>query len=57
MAGKAVHQASQSRVRQSLSESHYGDNNGIAKQSKQDIKEQVHTLRIQFRPAIIAFRS
>lgn len=44
MAGKAVHQASQSRVRPSLSESPYGDNNDIAKQSKQDIKEQVHTL-------------
>ena len=44
MAGKAVHQASQSRVRHSLSESHCGDNNGIAKQSKRDIKEQVHTL-------------
>ena len=44
MAGKAVHQASQSRVRPSLSESPYGGNNGIAKQSKQDIKEQVHTL-------------
>ncbi len=44
MAGKAVHQASQSRVRHSLSESHYGDNNGIAKQREQDIKEHVHTL-------------
>ena len=44
MAGKAVHQASQRSVRSSLSERPYGDNNGIAKQSKQDIKEQVHTL-------------
>ena len=44
MAAKAVHQASQSRVRPSLSESSCGDNNGITKQSKQDIKEQIHTL-------------
>ena len=44
MVGKAVHQASQRRVRHSLSESPYGDDNGIAKQSKRDIEEQVHTL-------------
>ena len=57
MAAKAVHQASQSRVRLSLSERPCGDNNGIGKQSKQDIKEPVHTLSTQVRPAIIAFRS